>query len=213
MLFLSERLDAAATAALHVSQNGVLMPGAAQIGGTGHVLTFQPAGSWAPDALIQVFLDETAHDVHGNRVYPYQGSFRTAADPLTTVPTVVAIAPPYGISDVPRNVVVTLGFNVPLDPASVDGTRVMLVGPIGVEPATLSLDATGQVIRITPAAPLAANAFYYVQTVPGIRSRSGITQPNYGFWYFSTSATSDGVAPAVRSSTRWRSPTRIGTYI
>jgi hypothetical protein len=102
-LFFNERMDAAG--ALHVSQNGEVVPGTAQTSGNGQVVTFQPTGPWVPNALIQVFLDGSARDSSGNGVYPYQGSFRTAEDPFTAIPIVTATSPAYGSGNVPLNVV------------------------------------------------------------------------------------------------------------
>src|SRR5206468_506555 len=106
---------------------------------------------------------------------PYQSSFRTAADPLTTAPVFIGTSPTYGQGNVPLNAVITVGFNVPLDPASVNASTVQLSGPWGggVQDATLSLDATGQVIQIIPPAPLEPNVYYYFWTNIGIRGANG----------------------------------------
>ena len=211
VFFLNERIDPASIAgALHVSQNGELVAGNLQMTGNGQVLTFRPASPWTPSALVQVFLDGSARDLNGNSLNGYQSSFRTAEDPLTAVPTVTSTSPTYGSNGNPLNVIVSLGFNVALDAASVNGTTVVLSGPNGVENAALSLDATGRVIRITPPAALVANSFYTFQTLPGLRSVDGVTQPNSGWWYFYTGSTSDTVAPTVLSVTPPHGAVNVG---
>ena len=139
VLFLNERIDPlSATGALHVSQNGQIAPGTVQVTGNGQVITFRPADPWAPNALIQVFVDSSARDANGNTLIPYQSSFRTADDPATTIPIVISTNPTIGSSGNARNIIVTLGFNVALDPSSVTDATVLFTGPDGQEDAALS---------------------------------------------------------------------------
>jgi len=179
--------------------------------GNGQVVQFTPTVPWAFNALIQVFLDASAGDSFGNSVYPYQGSFRTGADPAATVPVVTGTSPVYGSSNVPINAVITLGYNIPLDPASVNGTTVTLAGPNGVAVnATIGLDATGQVIRIDPVEDLAPNVFYSYQTTTGIRGANAVAQQSPGSGYFSTGAASDVTPPVLRAVTPPHGSTNVG---
>ena len=212
VLFLTERLDESTVAgAVRVSQNGVLVDGTVQSTGNAQVVQFVPAQPWEFNALVQVFLEATALDLFGNSVVAYQGSFRTAPDPATTVPVVVGTSPVYGSVNVPINPVITLGYNVPLDPASVNAATVTLAGPNGAAvTATIGLDATGRVIRIDPVEDLAPNVFYSYQTTAGIRGANGLAQQSPGWWYFQTGSTSDTTAPTVRAMTPPQGAVNVG---
>ncbi len=80
-------------------------------------------------------------------------NFTTGSGADLLRPAVVESNPPNGATDVPRDTVVTLTFNEPLNPLSVDENTVTLSG---VE-AAVELDATRTVVTIRPAAPLGAN--------------------------------------------------------
>ncbi|PYR55262.1 MAG: hypothetical protein DMF85_20030, partial [Acidobacteria bacterium] len=202
VFFLSEPLDPATVPdAVHISENGVLVDGTVQVSGNGQVIQFEPAEPWAGGALIQVFLESSARDRNGNSVFAYQASFRTASDPQTTRPAPTAVSPVYGASNVPLNTAITIGYNVPLDPATVTTSTVTMSGPTGAVSAAVSLDATGQVIRLVPSAPLVPNNYYYYQVSTAIRGTNGLTPQNQGSWYFYTATTSDTIAPGVLSVT------------
>jgi hypothetical protein len=211
VLFVTEPLDPSTIeAALHVSQNGAGVAGTVQVSTNGQTLYFQPAAPWAPNALIQVFLDTAARDPNGNRVNAYQGSFRTASDSQTTAPLVTATSPTYGATTIAPSVVVSVGYNVPLAPATVNATTVRLSGPNGIVNAAVTLDATGRVIRVAPPAPLVQNAYYYIETYTGITSATGVAQASASWSYFYTGAASDATAPTVRSVTPPHGAVNIG---
>src|SRR5262249_47805837 len=154
VLYVSEAMNASTvTGALHISQNGVLVSGTAQVTDNGQVIQFKPVAPFQNNALIQVFLDDTAQDVNGNSLTAYQGSFRTVVDTSTIAPAVVSTSPVNGSTGVPTNIVIDIGFNEPLDPATVNGTNVSLLQtdvccPYPVVPSTVSLVGNGTIIRI-----------------------------------------------------------------
>jgi hypothetical protein len=216
VLFVSEPLNPSTVAgAIHVSQNGVLVDGSVQVTGNGQVVQFQPLVAWAPNALIQVFLEGAAQDLNGNALNSYQSSFRIAADPQTTAPVATAVSPVYGAQNVPLNPSIAIGYNEPLDPASVNTSTVTLTGPAGRVNISVALDSTGTVIQLLPVdagnnrIDLAPNSFYYYQTT-GIRGANGVAQVNAGYWYFYTGADRDATAPSVRAITPPAGSTNVG---
>jgi hypothetical protein len=211
VLFLNEPLDAPTVAgALRVSQDGVLVTGTVQTPGGGQVVQFEPTSPWNPNALIQVFLDASATDAYGNAVNPYQGSFRAAPDPQTTLPVVTATSPVNGISNVPLNAEIMLGYNVTLDAATVNETNVTFHGPSGQLAAAVSLDQTGRTIVIRPAQTLLANSFYSYQVSTAIRGLNGLAPSGGGYWYFYTGTATDTTAPSVRAVTPPDQATNVG---
>jgi len=151
VLFVSEPLRAASVpGAVHVSQNGQLVPGTVQLTSGGQAIAFTPSAPWTYGALVQVFLDPSAVDVNGTTVTAYQGAFTVVGDPATAALTAIAATPANGASGVPRNTRIRIGYSGPLDvtTASFTTQTVWLTGntqnPV---PAAVTVDATGTVLQ------------------------------------------------------------------
>jgi hypothetical protein len=213
VLYVNEAMNAATVqGALHVSQNGVLASGTTQVSDSGQVVVFAPSAPWQNNALIQVFLDGTAQDVDGNSLSTYQGLFRTVPDTSTAAPTVVSTSPANNSFDAPTNGVIDVGFNEPLNPATVNTTTVSLVqntlGPntccsFAVVPSTVSLLNGGTVVRITPNTPLTANNLVEVGISSALQATNGRSFPADPFGSpvlsFSTGASVDTTLPTILS--------------
>lgn len=201
VLYLSEPMNAATVqGAVQVSQNGVLVSGTTQVSENGEVAVFTPSQPFPNNALVQVFVNQTAEDTDGNSLSAYQGSFTTVLDPNTTAPSVVSISPTC-CANVPTNAVINIGFNEPLNPATVNTTSVNLfLDCCAVIPSTVSLINGGTVVQITPSTPLAPNTEYFVQINTGLQGTNGLTLPfAQDVAFFFTGAGPDTVAPVVLS--------------
>ena len=155
--------------------------------------TFTAVLTIAPGAAIQA----------QNVVVTTSAQILTATDGFqvltstTTAPTVTYISPADGASGVPINTKVTVQFSEPLDPATVSatGANAFLTdsstqgscwGTSGLA-ATVSLDVSGRIMTIAPAAPLALGHVFYVQlnsyNIPGgtatIKDQSGNALGHY----------------------------------
>src|SRR6266850_977809 len=199
VLYVNEPLNVATVpAALHVSQNGQLVNGTVNVANNGETIQFVPSTPFQYGALVQVFLDSTATNNDGVGAYNYQGSFTILPDPNTATPVVISTSPSYGMTNVPLNAVVEVGFNEALDPATVNANTVLMFGPNGNVATTLSLDTTGTVIRIVPNAVLVANNYYNVYIQNGIQGVNGKPASTY-YTYFYTGTASQTAAPSVVS--------------
>ena len=200
VVYVNEPLNTSTVAnAFHVSQNGVLAQGTVNVRDNGQTLEFVPAAPWANNALIQVFLDSTALDVDGSAVNAYQGSFRTVPDTTTTSPSLVSISPVNGATGIALNAVVEWQYNEPLNPNTVNTNTVLLQnGNTGQFVAgTVSLDASGTLIRFVSTVPLAANVRYFPETTQALQGTNGLTQGFTTFTSFVTGTTTDTVPPIV----------------
>ncbi|MGH3846549.1 MAG: Ig-like domain-containing protein [Pseudonocardiaceae bacterium] len=202
VVYVNEPLDPATVQnALHVSQNGVLVTGTVTVKDNGQTVEFQPAGPWLNNALVQVFLDSTALDVDGSPVNSYQGSFRTEVDTTTIAPAPVSLSPANGATNIPDNAVIELAYNEPLNPNSVNVNTVLVRQNVCCTfPAvagTITLDATGRLIRFVPTVPLAAGSSYLAQTTTGIQGTNGLTQTFTSSTSFTTGAVQDTMPPVV----------------
>jgi large repetitive protein len=196
VLFANEPLDPVSVGgALHVTQNGIVLNGSIEIIGDGQTIQFQPAAPFAPGALIQIFLDSTALDADSSPINSYQAQFNTVND-ATATPVLVATNPVNSASNVPVNVVIQLGFNVPLNSSTVNINTVFLFNQFGQSVSgAVSLDVTGKIVIFAPAAPLTANFFYFLE-VSGVLATNG-QSPRGTALEFTTGATADNTNPAV----------------
>lgn len=103
------------------------------------------------------------------------GSFvgRLAAIQITDVspPTVTTTVPATGATNVALAVQPTVTFSETLDAATVTASNVALLKsdgtPIAQAAGSPSLDPTGKIVRVTPAAPLLAGTVYRIQVSAG----------------------------------------------
>lgn len=179
VLFVDESLNAATIPnALHVSQNSVLVSGTSAVTPDGRAIEFVPDAAWEHDALIQVFLDDTAQDLSGNSLRDYQGSFRTVVDPGLTGPSLVRTNLTTTANILPTNPIPELEFSEPLDAATINDTTIVLRENTGGSPiitSTLSL-VDGRIVRVEPNTVLKADTRYYVQIFNGIKDLDGQRQ-------------------------------------
>ena len=204
VLYLNEPLDAASVSnALFVSQNGGLVTGTTTtLTPDGRALEFSPAVPWAHDALIQVFLTESATDTAGNSVSAFQGSFRTVADPRLLAPAVVRVSLD-STSVLPTNGVIELEFSEALDAASLTAASFVLHANDGtLVPATVAF-VDARRLRLTPQAALSVSSSYFVDLLNTLTDVDGQRVSNLSAntivlrRFFNTSAVSDTAAPTV----------------
>jgi YD repeat-containing protein len=202
VLFMNEPLNASTvSSALHVSQNGVLVPGTVNVQGNGQTIQFFPASPWQNNALVQVFLDSTAVDTDGSPVSSYQGSFRTAADTSSIAPSPVSSTPSgFFPTNILQNTTVEILYNEPLDPNSVNLNTVLLqnftAGRVLVA-GTVSLDSSGTLVRFIPNVPLPANSFYELLVTGAITGLNGLSQGSDRIVVFFTTGNAIDTAPPV----------------
>jgi hypothetical protein len=100
-------------------------------------------------------------------------AFTTGSTADTTPPTVTAVAPPGGSSDVGTNAMIRIRFSEPINPITVNATTVAVTAPGFVAvPASISFNPTDTEAAITPLQPLPANAAIAV-AIAGVQDRAG----------------------------------------
>ena len=128
-------------------------------------------------------------------------SFTTTAGDITA-PTVTAMTPANGASDVAIGTVVTATFSEALDPATVTGqTFELRDGTNTVVAASVSYAAATQTATLTPSAPLATLSTYTATlkggaTDPRVKDVAGNALAGDVSWSFTT-ASSGGGAPGL----------------
>ncbi|MDJ0835210.1 MAG: Ig-like domain-containing protein [Acidobacteriota bacterium] len=161
VVFINEPLDASSIpGAVFVTQDGVVVAGTVLVEGEGRMVRFIPDQPFAYDASIQITLTDNATDLQGNALYTYQSSFRTRPDPAGEQPRLIDTS---GFNDPVRlDVIFELGFDKPLDPATVTGEYIRLYDQtLGeTKAASVTLVASGRVIRLAPDTPLVSDNYY-----------------------------------------------------
>jgi len=178
-------------------------PGPSGIRGTvtlyadGIVATFTPAMDLAPDTEYTAYIGTGAKDVAGNPVASRFGwSFRTAATPDTTAPTVSFTVPANAATSVAVGGNISATFSEAMDAATISGTSFKLTGP-GITPVAGAVSYVGVVATFDPAAPLAGSTLYTATITTGAKDPAGNALASAKVWTFTTA---DVTAPTVSST-------------
>ena len=203
-LFANAPLNASTVnGGVHVSQNGVLVSGAANTIGDGTSVEFVPTGSFTYGALIEVNVDQTVTDQYGNPLTAFYGSFTIVGNPTTTAPAVIAASPINGAQGVPLNAAVFVQFSQALNPSSVSSSTAYLTDQNNsIVPATVTLLPSGNTIEIKPSSNLTAgtsptSTSYNVNVTIGVQNSSGVALASLYSGYFYTGTAADTIAPTV----------------
>jgi hypothetical protein len=201
-LQFSERVNPltvnSSTFRMFTSQFGLPVSGTINVAADSLSATFTPAGPLASSTsyFVQAFgiTDLTIQD-NGF----FQTSFTTAVGVDTEAPTVLAVSPPDGASNVPVNARVVVRLSEPINPLSVGNTAVMLSQ--GGTPIAGNTVLSGETLFFTPASALATSTLYNLN-VSGFSDVVGNqVVPFSSSFTTSASATADTTGPFVTSVT------------
>jgi len=194
VLFANEPLDPITVPnALRVTANGAVVSGTLTLTGNGRVIELVPDAPFPANALVQVFLTSDAHDLRGNALNSYQGSFRVSQPLSGTRAELVTVSPSSGATAVPTNTLVQVVFDRPIDPVGIGGrVEIYLNSPFQQIPATTTL-VGDRTVRAVPLAPLPEGSQFlvliYLERLPNTTTVT--------FASFTTGADLDLVRPAV----------------
>ena len=192
--FLTAPLNPATVpAALTVAQNGAVAQGVVAVSPDGQVVTFTPAAAFLPGALVQVWFSGAATDFSGNPLASYQTSFTIAPATAGTAPQLTALTPNSGA---PVNTVFDAAFNQAMNPATATTANFYLQSNGAPVAGAVSVLNGGRLLRFTPAAPLAPNAYYVISLTSGLQSAAGVAFAGTARGFAAGSAT-DTTAPTV----------------
>ncbi len=202
-------------AALHVSQNGVLVSGTTQVSGNGQSILFTPSAPLTSGAVIQIFLDANATDNFGNSVNAYTGQFTVTPNTSLTGPTVAVLGPPNGTNPAPLSTVVDIQFTKPIDPTTVNASNFFLkLNDVTLISSTVT-QISPNVVRIKPNALLTGTAspYYRINIAAGVKDTQGnaYTGPVASYYFYTSPASiTDTVSPTVTGIAPTDNSTGIG---
>jgi hypothetical protein len=207
-----------ATAGIEVAENGVPLPGIAQVIDNGYTLVFTPSATPAAGALIQWWttgnLMDTVYNVSFNGT---SGYFFVAPSTGSLTPTVQVMVPSAYTQSVPLNAFVDLQFNTPLNPSTVNSTNVYLSAPqTGCGGLTTAVTYTtglpANEVRMVPTSPLTAGDFYYVCVTSGLQSTTSVPAASYQPYFYAGTA-ADNTLPVVISAVPFNGATNVGINV
>jgi hypothetical protein len=149
-------------------------------------------------------------DLAGNTQTNFSVSFTTAFVANTNPPTVINTSPENTETAVPVNSPVEILFNEPIQPTSI-GQITLKTGGNAVAVTPTFTDAS-QLLTLTPALPLVANASYTL-TIAGVKDTAGNQMTGTVTNTFTAGPTFDLINPSVILSDPAPNMTSIGTNV
>jgi len=169
--------------------------------GTNTVVTFRPTSPFASNTTFNVSITTGIKSATGNPLLTSRfTTFSTGAASDTVAPTVQQVSPPNGLTDAPRNAVVSVALSEPVSAVSVSSTTFTVsTGGVPVNGRLiLSIGDGGpnSIVTFIPDQPLAPATLYTVGLGAGITDVA--ENPLTAFSSnFTTGASSETVQPTV----------------
>ncbi len=128
------------------------------------------------------------------------GCCNPGTNPDLVAPTVVSVAPASGAASACPNTIVTVTFNVAMNPATIDGTTFTLTGAgAAAVGGVVTYDASSDTATFTPSSALALSTLYTATVTTGATNAYGVALASNFVWSFTTSTTA--CVPSVISET------------
>jgi spore maturation protein SpmB len=176
----------------------VLLAATYQVNASGTVLTVTPTTPLPGGVLIQlnVSYHATITDLAGNGMGASFPQFTTAAAIDTTPPTVLAVVPADGTTDLGPNATVALTFSEPLNPATINDSTIALFAGAMRLPGFPARSADNRTVTLSTTLPL--GALITVVATSGVRDLAGNALTDFSST-FRTRAAADPEKPGSPS--------------
>ncbi len=195
----SEAMDPASitTATFLVADAGSSKSGTITIGGGNRIATFTPNAPFSAGSDCTVTIQTGVKDAAGNSLAnAYTWHFSTGTTNDGVPPTVIAVIPASGATNVCLNTAVTVLFSEEFDPASVTGATFTISQ--GANPVSGAIEIVGPTATLKPSVNLQPNTSY-TGTITGVRDLSGNVMSGAFTWTFTTGTAIDTTSPTVVS--------------
>ena len=195
------------TSTFRLTRGGNTVAGSVSL--AGNTATFTPSAALLPSTIYTARITTGVEDPAGNNLASdFIWSFTTAAAPDVTPPTVTAVQPLSGATNVTHGTTVQATFSEPMLSATVDPTTFRLSGPGGGS-VTASVSLSGLTATLTPSAPLQANTTYTARVTTGVEDLAGNHLAADFVWTFTTAAPPDETPPTVIAVTPFSAATNV----
>jgi hypothetical protein len=165
----------------------------------GAVVTFTPSSALSYSTTYTGTITAGVGDLAGNAMAAdYIWSFTTGAVPDTTPPTVTAVSPGIGATDVSIASTITATFSEAMDASTVNTTTFTLVN--GGSPVSGTITYAGTTATFTPSSNLAYDTTYTATITTGVKDLAGNAMAADYPWSFTTEAPPVlGISPSATS--------------
>ena len=180
-------------------------PGATPVFGTVTYLNgtaiFTPSNNLVSNTPYTATIAAGAMDLAGNASQSMTWSFTTGANPDVTAPVVISTSPTDGASGVAIGTTFNVGFDEPMDPATITTANFLVTGP-GIDPVigTVAFDASSNTAIFTrinhlttpvnshpdPVSNLEPGTIYSARLTTGAKDMAGNALANDKVWSFTT---------------------------
>ncbi len=152
-----------------------------------------------PEATLMMLTVDGVEDVAGNAVVVHTTQFTTRSGPDVTAPQVVRTNPFSSATEVPVNTVISVEFNEPVDPVTVNSNSFIVRDNFTFDnlSGSYTISPDGRTVSFMPAVPLAVGRSHTVfVSSQGIQDLAGnsLTGGNFSF---TTAFAADTVGPQV----------------
>lgn len=151
--------------------------------------TIKPLAALSPGTTYTVNVTTAVQDFGGTAMAsPFTSTFTTAGTGDVTAPTVTAVSPSAGASEVATSSTVVVTFSEPIDAATLGGSTFTVTGPSGAVAGGISYNSGPRTATFTPSSALAAGASYNVALTSGITDLAGNPLVAFGSTFNTASA-------------------------
>jgi hypothetical protein len=173
-------------------------PVAGSVSVTDTIGVFTPTSPLDPNTTYTARITTGVKDRAGNALAEdYVWTFTTGPPADTVRPTIVEITPGNNSVGVVVSTTVSVIFSELMNPSSFDSGTLLLTGPSGAVPGTVSL--SGATASFTPSSPLAFNTLYTARVTTDAEDLAGNNLLSDALFAFTTALPPDQTPPQVAS--------------
>jgi len=208
IITFSETIDTATfnSSTFTLRNNGNNVAGTITVNGA--LVTFTPSSNLAYSTTYTGTITTEVEDLVGNAMAAdYIWSFTTGAAPDTTPPTVTAVSPGIGATDVPITSTLTATFSEAMNASTINTSTFTLSGS---SPVSGTVSYAGTTATFTPSSPLAYNTTYTATITTGVKDLAGNAMAENYTWSFTTRA-AFSISPSTVSVAALTNPDGLAT--
>jgi hypothetical protein len=190
------------------NQFGQPVTGAVTLDATQQLVTFVPSAPLAASTFYEFEVTSGVRGTNGSPAQFFFGSFTTGTDIDNVSPTIVAVSPADGSTNVPVNADIHLHFSKLVNVLTVNGTTVTILDANNLPiPASIAFTNSGQDAVFTPLTALPTNAAITL-TVSGVQDLAGNNAAPQTT-HFTTGIAPATTAPMVMNSNLFNGATGV----
>ncbi|MEW6215404.1 MAG: Ig-like domain-containing protein, partial [Nitrospirota bacterium] len=201
---------------LIISNQGSRKEGIISVGAGNRVVTFIPISNFSPNSQVNITLSGKVTDMAGNPIAGSSGigtdfvsSFATATTTDIVPPRVLNINPPDKAAGVNTNTTISVTFNEPINPLTVNDKTFSLSIDETPYPGQISFSNQNNTATLTPDQPLPNMSMINITLAAGISDTAGNAMPLPFTSTFTTQAGIDNFQPSVIKTDPYNGQTNV----